>query len=304
VTCLIGVVALALPAIAGAQVDPAEVPRDPTTADVEPELAIGIRAVTSVNGVIMDDGDATSAIDFSDTYVFLRPRIGMFSSNLRAGALFAITFPDVYDQPGTLFLADAHAFLDHRWGTLRLGRGRLKSRLVPMPTLRDDDLIRYTDASNPFSAGVGTADLQYGNTVDLSIWPRPRWYVEVHAENLASSASAPTDASAFRINSIGFDAGYRQIPALAPMSAIRQLAIGTNAYHVDTATRTWTADLLAAAWLGLVLDPVHAVGCTRSASTTWCWTSPPRPSRRAQRRRSPRSATRTAAGCCQRGGRT
>ena len=59
--------------------------------------------------------------------------------------------------------------------------------------------------------------------------------------------------------SFGLDAGYREIPALAPLSAIRQLAIGTNVYHVDTAAKTWTADMLAAAWLGLVLDPVHAV---------------------------------------------
>ncbi len=253
------VIVIAFPLIATAQVEPAEAPRDSTAADLEPELAIGIRAVTSVNGVLMDGGDATSAIDFSDTYVFLRPRIAMYGSTLRAGALFAITFPDVYDEPGTLFLADAHAFLDHRYGTLRMGRGRLKSRLIPMPTLRDDDLIRYTDVPNPFSEGIGTADLQYGNILDLSLWPAPRWYVEVHAENLASSALRPVDERAFRINSFGFDAGYRQIPALAPLSAIRQLAIGTNVYHVDSAAQIWTADVLAAAWFGLVVDPVHAV---------------------------------------------
>lgn len=255
----VAAIVVAISTVAVAQVDPAEAPRDPTAADLEPELAIGIRAVTSVNGALMQNGDATSAIDFSDTYVFLRPRISMYESNLRAGALFAVTFPDAYDEPGTLFLADAHAFLDHRYGTLRVGRGRLKSRLIPMPTLRDDDLIRYTDVSNPFSEGIGTADLQYGNIVDLSLWPAPRWYVEVHAENLVSSAVRPVDERAFRINSLGFDAGYRQIPALAPLSAIRQLAIGTNVYHVDTAARAWTADMLAAAWLGLVLDPVHAV---------------------------------------------
>lgn len=252
-------VALAIPALAAAQVDPAEPPRDPTAPDVEPELGIGVRAVTSINGVRDDAGDTTSLIDFSDTYVFLRPRVGMTHAGLRAGTLFGITFPDAYDAPGTLFLADAHAFLDHRYGTLRVGRGRLRSKLVPIPTLRDDDLIRYTDVSNPFSEGIGTADLQYGNTVDLSIWPAPRVYVEVHAENLPSSALRPMDASAFRINSFGFDAGYRQLPALAPISAIRQLAIGTNVYHVAAPSRKWTADVLAAAWLGLLLDPVHAV---------------------------------------------
>jgi len=244
---------------ASAQVDPAEPPADPTNPDVEPELAIGIRAVTSVNGALTEDGDATSAIDFSDTYVFLRPRVELFPSGTRAGALFGVTFPDVYDEPGTVLVADAHAFLDDRWGTLRVGRGRLKSRLIPFPTLRDDDLVRYTDVQNPFSEGLSTADLQYGNTVDLSVWPTPRWYVELHAENLPASALRPVDERAFRINSVGLDAGYRQIPALAQLSAIRQLAVGVNAYHVKADDQAWTGDALAAAWLGPLIDPVHAI---------------------------------------------
>lgn len=254
---VIGVASVAAPA--AAQIDPAEPPVDPADPEVEPELALGMRTVTSVNGAMIDGGGTTSAIDFSDTYVFLRPRIGMTTADLRAGALFAITFPDVYDEPGTLLVADAHGFLDHRWGTLRVGRGRLKSRLIPFPTLRDDDLIRYTDVPNPFSEGTSTADLQYGNTLDLALWPAPRWYVELHAENLPASALRPVDESAFRINSIGFDAGYRQIPALAGLSAIRQLAIGMNAYHVRAEDLRWTADALVGAWLGVVIDPVHAV---------------------------------------------
>lgn len=261
--CLAGAVGIAAllggAGAASAQVDPAEPPADPTNPDVEPELAIGIRAVTSVNGALTEGGDAISAIDFSDTYVFLRPRVALRASEMRAGALFGVTFPDVYDEPGTLLVADAHAFLDHRLGTLRVGRGRLKSRLIPFPTLRDDDLIRYTDAQNPFSEGLSTADLQYGNTVDLSLWPAPRWYLEVHAENLSASALRPSDESAFRINSVGFDAGYRQIPALSVLSALRQVAIGVNAYHVKADGQRWTGDALAATWLGLLVDPVHAV---------------------------------------------
>lgn len=246
-------------ALAAAQVDPAEPPADPATPIVEPELAIGIRAVTSVNGALTAGGGETTAIDFSDTYVFLRPRVGLFASTMRAGALFAVTFPDVYDEPGALLVADAHAFLDDRWGTLRVGRGRLRSRLIPFPTLRDDDLIRYTDAQNPFSEGLSTADLQYGNTADLSLWPWPRWYLELHAENLPTSSLRPVDESAFRINSLGFNAGYRQIPALTVLSAIRQVAVGVNAYHVKADDQAWTADALAGAWLGVLVDPVHAV---------------------------------------------
>lgn len=243
-----------------AQVDPQEPPRDPTGAtDVAPELAIGLRAVTSADGIRDDRGSYSNALDFSDTYAFLRPRISLYDSGLRAGALFGITFPDVYFQPGTLFLADAHAFVDHRYFTIRIGRGRIRSLLVPMPTLRDDDMIRYSDTQNPFSNGLSTADLQFGNTLEVSLWPAPRWYAELHAENLANTVLAPADERAFRLNSIGFTAGYREIPANAPTSIVRQLAIGANTYHTDVAGQRWTSDLLAAGWLNLLVDPIHEI---------------------------------------------
>jgi hypothetical protein len=251
---------LAIATPAAAQVDPTEPPSDPTGAtNVEPELAIGLRAVTSINGARDDAGATSNALDFSDTYMFLRPRVHLYQAGLRAGALFGITFPDVYDQPGTLFLADAHAFVDHRWGTVRIGRGRIKSRLLAFPTLRDDDMIRYSDAQNPFSEGKSTADLQFGNTLDVSVWPAPRWYAELHAENLASSVLSPADERAFRLNSLGLAAGYRQIPADAPLSIVRQIAVGANTYHIDLPGQRWTSDVMAGAWLGLLVDPIHSI---------------------------------------------
>lgn len=254
------VAALCVARAALAQVDPQEPPRDPTGAtNLAPELAIGLRAVTSIDGFRTDAGSSSNALDISDTYSYLRPRIQLYDTGLRAGMLLGVTFPDVYFEPGTLFVADAHAFLDHRWFTVRVGRGRIRSLLVPMPTLRDDDMIRYTDAQNPFSAGLSTADLQFGNTAELSVWPTPRWYAELHAENLTSTVLAPADERAFRLNSVGITAGYREIPADAPLSVIRQLAVGANTYHTDVAGQRWTADVLAAAWLNVLVDPIHEI---------------------------------------------
>lgn len=244
---------------AAAQVDPSEPPGDPTGATtLEPELAIGLRAVTSVNGIHDENGTNSNALDFSDTYTFLRPRVSLYQSGLRAGGLFGITFPDVYDQPGTLFLADANAFVENSWTAVRIGRGRIRSRLLAFPTLRDDDMIRFSDAQNPFSDGRSTADLQFGNTLDVSLWPTPRWYAVLHAENLESSA-LPLDERAFRLNSLGVTAGYRQIPAESPLSVVRQLAIGANTYHVDRAGQRWTSDVMAGAWIGLLVDPIHSI---------------------------------------------
>ena len=86
-----------------------------------------------------------------------------------------------------------------------------------------------------------------------------RWYAELHAENLASSVLSPADERAFRLNSLGVAAGYREIPAEAPLSIVRQIADGANAYHIDLPGQRWTSDVMAGAWFGLLVDPIHAI---------------------------------------------
>ena len=239
--------------------DPAEQPRDIVVAPQAVELTIGLRTVTSINGNGAENGSGSTALDFSDTYLYVRPRMALATGGLRGGALFAITFPDPYDNPGIPIVAEANAYLENRWMTLRLGRGRLKTRIVPIPTLRDDDFIRFSDAQNPFSSGKSTADHQFGNTLDASFWASPRMYLDLHAENLPNDVFAPSSYTAFSLNSIGASVGYKQIPALAPISVVRQLGLGMNVYHVRAAGQPLLLDTMAGAWLSLLPDPVHNV---------------------------------------------
>lgn len=244
----------------GQQIDPEDVPEDPARTPPALEWSLGLRAVTSVAAVNHKNRGTRSEFDFSDSLLYIRPRVPLtISRDLRAGALLALTIPDAYDRPGTLFVGDAHAFLENRWAFFRLGRGRLKSHVIPSPALRDDDLIRYAETQNPFSAGTSTADHQFGNVADLTLWPTPRLYAELHAENLSNDVLDPQDLAAFELNSGGLTLGYRQIPALTTLSVVRQLGVGANAYHVDLARREWIFDALAGSWLNLVVDPVHTV---------------------------------------------
>jgi hypothetical protein len=240
-------------------VDPAEPPADPATPPPDLELGVGVRTVTSINGVIDRRGDTTNLLDVSDTYVYVRPRLGLFHLGWRAGALFALTLPDAYFEPGTVFLAEANGFIESKWLTLKIGRARIRSRAVPIPTLRDDDLIRFTDAENPFSDGRSTADQQFGNTLEASLWPTPRLYADAHLENLPTFVLAPENAAAFRINSVGMTLGYREIPALATLSFLRHAAIGFNAYRVDVAAQSWAFEGIAGLWLNVFADPMHDV---------------------------------------------
>ena len=251
--CVAAALALVVaPGLARAQsLDPADPPPNIAAGGPTVELALGMRAVTSLNGTLDGRDNIVGAFDFSDTYLYLRPRVPLFNKTARAGATFALTFPDVYTEPGTLLLAEMNVFFENRYLSVRLGRGRLRSRIISMPTLRDDDLIRYSDAQNPFSDGRSTADHQFGNTLDLTLWPTPRVYVEVHTENLPNFVLRPDTLGSFNLNSLGLTAGYREIAGLAPIKVLRHAGAGVNFYQVNLPQQRWLWDALAAVWLNI-----------------------------------------------------
>ncbi len=237
-----------------------EEPPDPAAPIPAAQFDFGLRAVTSVNGMTSyASGSALGTIDFSDSYAYARGRVPLFSRDARAGVLLAITFPDQYYEPGTLLVAEANAFYESRWLAIRIGRGRIRSLVVPLPTLRDDDLVRWSDVQNPFSDGNSTADHQFGNTVDATLWPTPRFFADVHLENLSRFVLRPESLASFEINSYGLSLGYRQIPALARTSVVRKVGIGANVYRLGLPSQELGVDALAGAWLNVIRDPVHGV---------------------------------------------
>ena len=192
---------------------------DPAPSEPAIELRFGLRGVISGNGylsapvaptLVSPSGQPASysgALDISDTYLYVQPRLALYHRSMRLGALFALTFPDVYFQPGTPFVAEAKLTFESRYVDVHVGRTRIMSSLVAFPTLRDDDLLRFTDAQNPFSAGLATADQQFGNAVEVLGWIRPGWFINAHAENLtnsilpieSSTRSAPRSAISRRL---------------------------------------------------------------------------------------------------------
>jgi hypothetical protein len=233
---------------------------DPAAPTPAAQYDFGLRAVTSVNGgTSYGSGVAPATIDFSDTYAYARGRTPLFSPNDRAGALFAVTFPDEYYEPGTLMVAEANALYESRWLTARLGRGRIRSLVIPLPTLRDDDLVRWSDAQNPFSDGRSTADHQFGNSADATFWPTPRLFADVHLENLSNFVLRPATLASFEINSYGLTLGYREIPALVRTSVVRKVGIGANVYRLNIPSQEFGVDALAGTWLNVIPDPVHGV---------------------------------------------
>lgn len=245
---------------AAQQIDPEQPPPDPALSGPWVEWSFGAGVVTSVDFAAFEGRNAQAAFNFSDSVIYLRPRVPLtVARDLRAGALFAFAFPDAYERPGALLIADAHVTLENRWAFFRLGRGRLKSHIIPAPALRDDDLIRFAEAQNPFSDGASTADHQFGNIADLTLWPTPRLYADIHLENLSNAVLGLDSLASFAPNSVGVTLGYRQLPAMTTLSVVRQVGVGANAYRVALPERGWIFDVLAGGWLNLIVDPVHTV---------------------------------------------
>lgn len=242
------------------QADPEDSPDDPALPEPWIEWTFGLRAITSVGTTVHEADGTKTAFDISDSQLSASPRVPLtVSRELRAGALFTLTFPDAYEQPGAMFVGDANMFIENRWALFRLGRGRLTSHIVPAAALRDDDLIRFAEVQNPFSDGESSADHQYGNVANLTVWPTARVYADVHAENLSNNVLAAPTLAAYDLNSAGMTLGYRQLPSMTTLSVVRQVGVGANAYHVDLAEQKWTYDLLAGGWFNLVPHPVHTI---------------------------------------------
>lgn len=235
-------------------------PEDPAIPPPTSEFQFALRSVTSVNGVkAYDRNSGFGVLDFSDTAAMARARTPLLHGMGRAGAMMMMTFPDAYYEPGTIFLGEAHAFYEDKHFHARLGRSRISSRVIPFPALRDDDFIRWSDSQNPFSDGRSTADHQFGNTAAIAYYPVPRLSAEIHAENLPTFVLRPDTIAAYTLNSYGLSLGYRQLPALVPLSYVRQIGVALNTYRLDLPTQEVSFDVLAGGWFNLVADPIHMV---------------------------------------------
>ncbi len=227
--------------------------------DIQPELSVGARAVTSAGVDIGTDPGAAEEVagvlDFSDTALLVRGQVQLFNEWL-GGSLIGIQFPDSDSNLGVLFVHQANVFLQAQWLDIRAGRTRIQSSILEIPTLRDDDFLPYSDTLNPFATGQTTEDHQYGNVVEATVNYESQYFLAAHAEHLFLT---PGDGGSvdFSLNSYGATLAYRSIPARADQQVVRTIGAGINYYDVpdDTLAPVW--NVMAGAALNVSTDPVH-----------------------------------------------
>ncbi len=234
-------------------------PRVAMSQEVEPELTLGMETLGSIaaefSGGSNSGERATGIVDFSDTALLMRGRILLFSE-IRGGSVVGFQFPDADSELGAVFFHSAYAFLQGKNFDLKIGRSRLQSQVVEFPTVRDDDMLSYTDALNPMSSGATTEDHQFGNVFEATGVLATKYYLSAHAEHLFLT---PGDQQSqdFTINSIGTTLMYRNIPARINTGRIREVGAAFNYYNAvgDALAPIWNA--IAGGAVNLVPDPIH-----------------------------------------------
>ena len=228
---------------------------------VEPELTLGVLTLGSATGDFATGANPghgnIGVVDFSDTALLLRGRTQLYRG-IRGGSVFGLQFPDADSKLGVVFFHQAYVFVQSRHLDIKVGRSRLLSSIIEFPTVRDNDLLPFTDALNPFSDGSTTEDHQYGNVLEISGNIASKYFLSVHAEHLFLTPGDQNSVD-FSLNSIGTTLSYKNIPARINNGRVRRLGVGFNYYDAKGDKRPATWNVIAGGAINLLPDPIHLV---------------------------------------------
>ncbi|MBL4632525.1 MAG: hypothetical protein JKY56_01560 [Kofleriaceae bacterium] len=236
-------------------------PRVSEAQEVQPELTLGMETLGSI-GANYSTGEnsgagATGIVDFSDTALLVRSRIQLYP-NIRGGSAIGLQFPDADSELGAVFFHQAYAFLEGQHFDLKIGRSRLQSSVIEFPSVRDDDLLSYTDALNPMASGSTTEDHQFGNVLEATGIIRTKYFLSVHAEHLFLT---PGDQNSedFTLNSVGTTIAYRNIPARIDTGRVREIGAAFNYYNAKGDGRAAVWNTILGGAVNLNPDPIHLI---------------------------------------------
>ncbi|GAB4274261.1 MAG: hypothetical protein Kow0092_29700 [Deferrisomatales bacterium] len=229
-------------------------------ATVIPRLTLGGRLISTLDATWADGegrgGDDRYDVNIADTSLLLRADRKLFDKSI-GGAVVGLEFPDPdADFTDTVFYHQVFAFLWDRSYQVELGRTKLRNTLVEFPTLRDDDLLRFTEIQNGFSQSNTEEFQQFGNhlAVDL-FFPAHRMTLTGYlAQRIETDAGGNVRAE-FDINSGGLQVQFEQPEGLRFSGRLRQLGVGWDVQQVDAGRDEWKHALVAGGVVNLTMDP-------------------------------------------------
>ncbi len=244
----------------GVLLAPAAVRAGDVGADVMPRITVGGRLVSTFDlgrayGRDRDDED-TADVDVADSSLLVRFDKRLFDQSV-GGAVLGLEFPDPdADFADTVYYHHVFAFLWDRNYRIELGRTKLRNYLVEFPTLRDDDLLWFTETTNGLSNSNTEEYQQFGNHLAVDLFA-PRQFL-AGTVYLAQRTETEDDGSVkdgFDVNGGGVQL-QRTVPAALKFSGrVRQAGVGWDVQRVDVDGGAWKNAFVAGGVVNLTLDP-------------------------------------------------
>ncbi|GAB4255184.1 hypothetical protein [Deferrisoma sp.] len=230
-------------------------------ATVMPRLTLGGRLISTLDATWAEGSgrgdDDRYDVNVADTSLLLRADRRLFDKSV-GGAVVGLEFPDPdADFQDTVFFHQVYAFLWDRTYQVELGRTKLRNFLVEFPTLRDDDLLGFTEIQNGFSASNTEEYHQFGNHLALDLFWLERFLQATgYLAQRIETDEAGEVKEEFDVNSGGLQVQFTRPEALRFAGRLRQLGFGWDAQRVDRDGDTWKHAFLAGGVVNLTMDPL------------------------------------------------
>ncbi len=231
---------------------------DIVSAELVPEIQLGVRGVFSTEIKDTDTGSTTTLVDHSDTSVMLGFRQKMFS-DYRGRLVIGQQFTDPGSGLGDVFYQHVFVELENRENSFMFGKSRADTSLIEFPTLRDDDALLYSQILNPFAqtAEIESEEHQFADVLKLSRLFDQKYRVKVYGAHFTEDPETEFD-----INGVGVVLDY-SVPETQRWNraVLDQIGFGYNVFlDVDNSISGGKETLSAAAFsivLNIKPDPVH-----------------------------------------------
>lgn len=209
----------------------------PEQESVQPQIEILASGVTTLDlGRTGNNADAgksdDSQIDISDSALAIGAAQRLYQGGIGSLTVGGLALDQSNTGQGTqLFLNQALADYQAQSFESYIGRtDQPTAQVVTFPTLRGDDLIDFTNLTDPFSNGDNVEEHRYSDVAAVTTNQNLRTFENFHAQHLIDSASTSTgDAS---LNSYGVTLQYLNLPTLEAIERVVSFGGGFEARSV------------------------------------------------------------------------
>ncbi|OBS09707.1 porin family protein [Acidihalobacter prosperus] len=205
------------------------------TSSVAPRVSIMGRGIATADGSTSDltvgGSQPGSMINYSDSFLDAQFDSRLYSG-IHGGMLLGLRFPDAGSGIGPVFYHQVNVFLESQHWGMRIGRTSLPNYLIAFPTLRDSDLIEYTQVPNAMINTAVSEYSQYGDVLKGSYyWLHSRLRLTGFASHQFETSSTGQLLDRYSFNSGGIQVNYELSPGNRYASWLRQL--GAEVYYQD-----------------------------------------------------------------------